>query len=52
MKWDDIGADKPRLEPQTRDYEVRITEEVTTHTADTAALIQLEIPPERQSSQL
>lgn len=23
MKWDDVGADKPRLEPQVGDYEAR-----------------------------
>ena len=44
MKWDDVGADKPHLETQTGDYEVRSTEEETMHIAETAALIQLEIP--------
>jgi len=29
MGWNEVGADKPHLEPQVGDYEVRITKEGT-----------------------
>jgi len=29
MGWNEVGADKPHLDPQVGDYEVRITKEGT-----------------------